>query len=111
VALRAVTGEIAARPLDTRSWGWRLQGVRIKDRPPFGCFLSFLRAGSVLSIQHLQKHWILERNRYLADLEIDVLATVVLSEGFSDHLGKCQKHQGAKEQVFQVTAHCRWRKG
>jgi hypothetical protein len=42
----------------------------------------------VLSIQHLQKHWILERNRYLTDLEIDLLSSVVLAESFADHLGK-----------------------
>jgi hypothetical protein len=55
----------------------------------------------VLSIQHLQKHWILERNRYLIDLEIDLLASVVLSESFADHLGEGVKRQGAEDRVFQ----------
>jgi hypothetical protein len=45
---------------------------------PFGCCSRFFRAGSVLSIQHLQKHWILERNWYFTDLEIDFLSSVVL---------------------------------
>ena len=34
----------------------------------------------VLSAQHFQKHGILERNRHLADLEIDLLTAIVLSE-------------------------------
>ena len=56
----------------------------------------------MLSIQHLQKHWILERNRHLADLEIDLLASVVPSEGFADHLGKGLQGQGAEDRVLQV---------
>ena len=56
----------------------------------------------MLSIQHLQKHWILERNRYLADLEIDLLSSIALSEGFADHLGECLKRQGSEDRVFQA---------
>jgi hypothetical protein len=55
----------------------------------------------VLSIQHLQKHWILKRNRYLTDLEIDVLSSVVLPEGFADHLCKGLKRKGPEDRVFQ----------
>jgi len=91
VALRAVTGEIAASSQDTTSWGLAAPlGWGTKERPPFGCRLESLGAGSVLSIQHLQKHCIVKRNRHLADLEIDLLSTVIRAEGFAaDHIGKC----------------------
>ena len=65
----------------------------------------------MLSIQHLQKHWILERNRHLADLEIDLLASVVRSEGFPDHLSKGLKRQGAKDRDFQVEKAKVWHNG
>lgn len=53
-------------------------------------------------IQHLQKHGFLEGNWHLTDLKINLLTAVVLSEGFSDHLGKDLKRQYPENQVFQV---------
>jgi len=70
-------------------------------KAPFGCCLRFLRAGSVLSIQHLQMHRILERDRYLADLELDLLSAVVFPEGFSVQLGNGLKRQSFKIQSFK----------
>jgi hypothetical protein len=61
-----------------------------------------LGAGSVLSIQHPQKPWILPRNRHLADLEIDVLSSLVFTDGFSDHPGKGMQHQYPKDRALQV---------
>jgi hypothetical protein len=55
----------------------------------------------MLSNQHLQKHWIFERNRYLAELDIDFLASVVFPEGFSDHLGTDLECQYLEDRVFQ----------
>jgi hypothetical protein len=59
-----------------------------------------LGAGSVLSIQHLQEHWILERNRHLAELEIDLLSSVVFPKGFTDPLGQGLKLEGTEYRVF-----------
>jgi hypothetical protein len=104
VALRGATIKIAASIQDTRSWGLAAPwGVGDQGKSPFDCCLWVLRAGSVQSIQHLQKHWILERNRHFADLEIDLLASVVRSEGFPDDLGKGLKRRGAEDRIFQPT--------
>jgi hypothetical protein len=55
----------------------------------------------MLSIQHLKKHWVFNRDRYLAAVKIDPLSSVVLPEGFADHLSECLKRQSSEDRVFQ----------
>jgi len=59
-------------------------------------------AGSVPSIRHFQKHWLLERNRHRSDLEIDLLATVVLSEGLADQIGNHPEAGGARGAGWRI---------
>jgi hypothetical protein len=50
-------------------------------------------------IQHLQKHWNLERNRNLTDLEIDHLRPASRAESSPHHLGKAQRN---KNKILRV---------
>ena len=102
MALRAVTGEIAASPLDTMSWGLAaLVGGGPREGPRSVAALSFKHSHRSVGLSPPEA-LDFERNWYFTDLEIDLLSPVVFLERSSDHLSKRLKCHDLEDRELHV---------